>query len=72
MLSDDELKHYSKLIKETHGNVFAKVAGVTRDMAQKYKNFSSYPPLEKAIKIEDKLKIPARAWVDIRKLKETT
>jgi len=70
MLSDDEIKHFSKLIKDTHGNTFAKIAGVSRDMAQKYKSFSSYPPLLKAIKIEDSLNIPARAWVDIRKSRE--
>ena len=70
MLLDNEIEYYSKLIKNTHGNTFAQIAGVSRDMAQKYKSFSSYPPLEKAIKIEDSLDIPARAWVDIRKSRE--
>jgi len=45
----------------------AELVGVSRNMAEKYKNFKSYPPLDKAVKIEDKFNIPARAWVDIRK-----
>jgi len=49
----------------------AKLVGVSRNMAEKYKNFKSYPPLDKAVKIEDTFGIPARAWVDLRKLKES-
>ena len=70
MMSDYKIECFIKKIKDTHGNTFAEVAGITRDMAQKYKSFSSYPRLDKAIKIEDELDIPARAWVDIRKYKE--
>jgi len=49
----------------------ANLVGVSRNMAEKYKNFKSYPPLDKAVKIEDTFGILARAWVDIRKSKET-
>jgi len=45
----------------------ANLVGVSRNMAEKYKNFSSYPPLDKAVLIEDTFGVPARAWVDIRK-----
>jgi len=47
----------------------ANLVGVSRNMAEKYKNFKSYPPLDKAVMIEDTFKIPARAWVDLRKMK---
>jgi len=70
MLSDDEIKRYSRIIKDIHGNIFAEIAGVSRNMAQKYKSGYSLPPLDKAVKIEEKLGIPARAWVDIRKSRE--
>jgi len=48
----------------------ANLVGVSRNMAEKYKNFKSYPPLDKAVQIEDTFGIPARAWVDIRKSRE--
>jgi predicted transcriptional regulator len=68
MMSADEIKKFKQQIKDTHANTFAEIAQVSRDMAQKYKNFSSYPRLDKAVKIEDKIGIPARAWVDIRQM----
>ena len=67
MMSEDEIQQFKQQIKDTHANTFAEIAQVSRDMAQKYKNFSSYPRLDKAVRIEDKIGIPARAWVDIRK-----
>jgi len=48
----------------------ANLVGVGRNMAEKYKNSSNLPPLEKAILIEDTFGIPARSWVDLKKQKE--
>jgi predicted transcriptional regulator len=57
------------LIKNIRTIEIAKLVGVSRNMAEKYKNSSSLPPLDKAILIEDTFNIPARAWVDIKKFK---
>jgi transcriptional regulator with XRE-family HTH domain len=48
----------------------AKIANVSRDMAQKYKKGHSLPRLDKAFLIEDELGIPARHWAELKKLKE--
>ena len=63
------ITEYIKLIKEIPPLELAKIANVSRDMAQKYKSGYTTPPLDKAILIEDTFKIPARAWVDLRKMK---
>jgi len=48
----------------------ANIAGVSRDMAQKYKKGLNLPRLDKAFLIEDAFNIPARAWVDLKKFKD--
>jgi len=58
------------LIKNIKTIELANLAGVGRNMAEKYKNSSSLPPLDKAILFEDKFNIPPRAWVDIKKFKD--
>jgi transcriptional regulator with XRE-family HTH domain len=66
----DMNEDYIKIIKSISPLELAQVARVTRDMAQKYKSGYSMPTLIKAILIEDALGIPARAWVEHKKMKE--
>lgn len=47
-----------------------KVVNVSLSTAHKYKSSLVLPSLEKAVLIEDKLQIPARAWVDMKNKKE--
>jgi len=58
------------LINNTKTMDIANLVNIKRSMAEKYKNFSSLPPLDKAVLIEDTFKIPTRAWADIKKLKD--
>ncbi len=44
----------------------AEIANVTVNMAQKYKSGSNLPRLDKAIKLEDELKIPVRYWIELK------
>jgi transcriptional regulator with XRE-family HTH domain len=69
MLKDD-FNYFSEQIKNIKTIDIAKLVGVSRNMAEKYKKFSNYPTLDKAVLIEDEFNIPARTWVDIRKFKE--
>lgn len=64
------LDEISILISNVRTIKLANFVGVSRNMAEKYKNFSSLPPLDKAILIEDEFGIPARAWVELKKNKE--
>jgi len=61
---------YIEIIKSISPLKLAKIANVSRDMAQKYKKGYNLPRLDKAILIEDELGIPARAWVELKKNKE--
>lgn len=61
---------YISIIKNISPLELAKIANVTRDMAQKYKSGYSLPTLQKAILIEDVLGIPARTWVEHKKMRE--
>jgi transcriptional regulator with XRE-family HTH domain len=67
---EKDIEKFLKEIKNIRTIKLAEAVGVSRNMAEKYKNFSNYPSLDKAILIEDSFGIPARAWVDIRKYKE--
>jgi len=71
MLKDD-IDYFLEEIKNIKTMDIANLVGVSRNMAEKYKKFSNYPTLDKAVLIEDTFNIPARIWVDIRKLKEDT
>ena len=72
MMLKDDFDYFSKQIKNIKTIDIANLVGVSRNMAEKYKKFSNYPTLDKAVLIEDKFNIPARIWVDIRKFKENT
>ena len=67
MILKDDIDYFSKKIKNTNTIDIANLVGVSRNMAEKYKKFTNYPTLDKAVLIEDKFNIPDRAWVDIRK-----
>jgi len=71
MMLNDDISYYKYRIKDIKTMEIAELVGVSRNMAEKYKNFTSYPPLDKAVLIEDNFDIPARVWVDIRKMKES-
>lgn len=70
MMLKDDFNYFSEQIKNIKTIDIAKLVGVSRNMAEKYKKFSNYPTLDKAVLIEDEFNIPARTWVDIRKFKE--
>ena len=72
MMLKDDFDYFSEQIKNIKTIDIANLVGVSRNMAEKYKKFSNYPTLDKAVLIEDKFNIPARTWVDIRKFKENT
>ena len=56
-------------IKDLSPSSLVNLLGSQRDVIQKYKSGYILPPLDKAILIEDEFGIPARAWVDLRKMK---
>jgi predicted transcriptional regulator len=66
----ESINNFLETIQNIRTIELANAVGVSRNMAEKYKKFSSYPPLDKAVIIEDKFGIPPRIWVDIRKSKE--
>ena len=66
MMLKDDFDYFSEQIKNIKTIDIAKLVGVSRNMAEKYKKFSNYPTLDKAVLIEDEFNIPARTWVDIR------
>jgi len=68
MLND--IDNFTEKLKDIKAVDIAKLVGVSRNMAEKYKAFSSYPRLDKAVLIEDTFNIPARFWVDVRKQRE--
>ena len=72
MMLKDDFDYFSEQIKNIKTIDIANLVRVSRNMAEKYKKFSNYPTLDKAVLIEDKFNIPARTWVDIRKFKENT
>ena len=72
MMLKDDIDYFSEQIKNINTIDIANLVGISRNMAEKYKKFTNYPTLDKAVLIEDKFNIPARAWVDIRKSKENT
>lgn len=72
MMLKDDIDYFLEEIKNIKTMDIANLVGVSRNMAEKYKKFSNYPTLDKAVLIEDTFNIPARIWVDIRKLKEDT
>ena len=53
-------------MKNLSAHEIAKIANVTVNMAHKYKNGSHLPRLDKAIKLEDELKIPIRYWIELK------
>jgi len=59
-------KHLDK-IKEIPTKELARVAGVGINMAGKYKRGDNLPPLDKAILIKQKLKIPTETWLLLQK-----
>lgn len=70
MMFKENIDYFKKQMKTIKAVDIAKLVGVSRNMAEKYKAFSSYPPLDKAVLIEDTFNIPARFWVDVRKQEE--
>lgn len=64
------LSEWKQKIKDLSSKDLAELVGVEINMAQKYKRFDNLPRLDSAILIEDKFEIPARAWVDLKKVKE--
>ena len=66
----NEIETNKKLISETKSQDIANLISVSINMVDKYKRFTHLPRLDKAIKIEDELGIPARAWVELKKYKE--
>lgn len=64
------LSEWNQKIKNLSSKDLAELVGVEINMAQKYKRFDNLPRLDSAILIEDKFKIPARAWVALKKFKE--
>jgi len=63
-------------IKQTISNLetqeIVNLLGIGLNMAQKYKRFTHLPRLDSAILMEDNLGIPARAWVELKNLKDST
>lgn len=62
-------KHLNK-IKSISTKELANVAGVGINMAGKYKRGENLPPLDKAVLIKKKFKIPTEAWLELQKEQE--
>lgn len=59
-------KHLIK-IKSIPTKKLAEVAGVGINMAGKYKRGENLPPLDKAVLIKNKFKIPTETWLELQK-----
>ena len=64
--------NYINYIKSISQIELAKIAGVSPSMAYRYKNGLNLPRLDKAFLIEDTFGIPARTWIDLKKIKDTS
>ena len=63
------IENYRNIINNIPPLELARVANVTRDMAQKYKSGYSLPTLKKAVLIEKEWNIPPRIWVELQNIK---
>lgn len=62
-MKDEEVVIYFEQIKDIPTGKLAAIAGVSLNMAGKYKNGKNVPQLKGAISIEEKYNIPPKIWI---------